>query len=128
MTAYSPLGRGDVKQAGLLSSPLVQRLAAAHGVSAASVLLRWNVQRGVAVIPKSVNPTRIAQNVQQPWTFELTAEETSELDGLADGGRFCKAPWSTFDDRGATDAALSAALSGVARAVFSVASLDITKR
>lgn len=128
VTAYSPLGRGDVKKAGLLSSAVVQRIADAHGVSPASVILRWNVQRGVVVIPKSVNPTRIAQNVQQPWTYELSAEETRALDGLEDGGRFCKAPWSTFDDRSATDAVLSTTLSGVARVLFSVASLDITKR
>lgn len=128
VTAYSPLGRGDVKKAGLLSSAVVQRIADAHGVSPASVILKWNVQRGVVVIPKSVNPTRIAQNVQQPWTYELSAEETRALDGLEDGGRFCKAPWSTFDDRSATDAVLSTTLSGVARVLFSVASLDITKR
>ena len=47
MTAYSPLGRGSKTKAGLLTNPTVQQVAAAHGVSPASVLLRWNVQRPV---------------------------------------------------------------------------------
>lgn len=128
VTAYSPLGRGDVKKAGLLSNAVVQRIAATHDVSPAAVLLKWNVQRGVVVIPKSITPSRITQNVQQPWKFELSSAETAELDLLADGGRFCKAPWSTFDDRGASDRIVSGALTGVASAVFSVTSLDITKR
>ena len=51
VTAYSPLGRGAVKSAGLLTSPTVGRIAEVHGVSAAAVLLRWNLQRNVVVIP-----------------------------------------------------------------------------
>jgi len=126
VTAYSPLGRGDVKKAGLLSSPVVQRIADDKGVSPAAVLLRWNVQRGVAVIPKSANPTRVRQNVQQPWGFRLNPAEVVALDALADGSRFCTAPWSTFDDRTMSDKLLTSVLTGAASAIFSVASLDVT--
>ena len=128
VTAYSPLGRGTVKTAGLLSDPTVARIADAHGVSPASVVLRWNLERDVVVIPKSVSPSRIAQNCNQPWSFQLEAGEKAALDALEDGGRFCTAPWSTFDDKAASEKVLSAALTGVARVIFSVASLDITKR
>jgi alcohol dehydrogenase (NADP+) len=128
VTAYSPLGRGNVKAAGLLSNPTVASIAETHAVSPASVLLRWNLQRDVVVIPKSVSPARIAQNVQQPWSFRLTAEETAALDALEDGGRFCTAPWSTFDDKTRSERLVSAALTGAARVIFSVASLDITRR
>ena len=127
VTAYSPLGRGNVKKAGLLANPTVVRIADSHGVSPASVLLKWNVQRNVVVIPKSVNPGRIDQNVRQPWTLQLSADEIAALDGLEDGGRFCTAPWSTFDDRKASDKVLTTVLTTLARGIFSVASLDITK-
>ena len=125
VTAYSPLGRGDVKKAGMLSSPTVQQIATTHGVSPASVLLRWNMQRGVAVIPKSANPARVAQNAREPWSFALSADEIGALSTLEDGGRFCTAPWSTFDDRTTQDKLLSSTLTGVASAVFSVVSLDV---
>ena len=128
VTAYSPLGRGDVKKAGLLSSPVVERIAKDKGVSPAAVLLRWNMQRGVVVIPKSSNPMRVQQNVQQPWSFVLSQDEVAALDGLEDGGRFCTAPWSTFDDRTASDKVLTSVLTGAASAIFSVASLDVTTR
>lgn len=126
LTAYSPLGRGDVKKAGLLASPTVTAIAQAHKVSTASVLLRWNLERNVVVIPKSVNPTRIASNVREPWSFALTAEERTALAALEDGARFCTAPWSTFDDKTTSARALEGVITLLARGVFSVASLDIT--
>mmetsp|Transcript_41555 Transcript_41555/g.130600 ORF Transcript_41555/g.130600 Transcript_41555/m.130600 type:complete len:384 (-) Transcript_41555:76-1227(-) len=102
--------------------------AEVHSVSAAAVLLRWNVQRNVAVIPKSSNPQRVTQNAQEPWTFKLSESEIAELDGLEDGSRSCTAPWSTFDDRTVSDRLLTGLLTGLARGVFSVGSLDITRR
>uniref|UniRef100_A0A7S2H8S5 NADP-dependent oxidoreductase domain-containing protein n=1 Tax=Octactis speculum TaxID=3111310 RepID=A0A7S2H8S5_9STRA len=126
VTAYSPLGRGDLKGASLLSDPIVGKIAKAHAVSPASVILRWNLERGVAVIPKSVTPSRIRSNAREPLTFALDRDEISELNGLADGVRFCTAPWSTFDDRTPVDRAVSTVLRNVASAVFSVASVDIT--
>ena len=70
LTAYSPLGsparpprwvKGDNPIP--LELPAVLEAAAATGRSAAQVLLRWQLQRGVAVIPKSVTPARIAENL-----------------------------------------------------------------
>ena len=128
VTAYSPLGRGNVKGAGLLSEPTVAQIAEARGVSPASVLLRWNLQRGVVVIPKSSSPARAAQNAQEPWTFRLSGEEMAALDSLGDGARFCTAPWSTFDDRSRSDELVTTSLTAVASALFSVVSLDVTRR
>ena len=95
-------------------------------MSSDHLLLRWNLQRGVAVIPKSANPARVAQNVREPWSFELDAEEVRALDAIEDGGRFCTAPWATFDDRTATDKLVTGLATGLASAIFSVARLDVT--
>lgn len=69
LTAYSPLGSGDrpsrLKQADepvLFEDPVITRIAGRLGVSPAQVLIRWAIQRGTSVIPKSVNPGRIKQN------------------------------------------------------------------
>ncbi|MFV0254189.1 MAG: aldo/keto reductase [Beutenbergiaceae bacterium] len=56
--AWSPLGSGN----GLLDDPVLVQLAAKHGVSAAQVVLAWHLALGNIVIPKSVTPSRIAQN------------------------------------------------------------------
>lgn len=71
LEAYSPLGSPD-RPARLvdaadpepLTDPVIARVAAKHGVSPAQVLLRWQVQRGVVVLPKSVTPARIAANLE----------------------------------------------------------------
>jgi len=127
VTAYSPLGRGGVKGAGMLEDQRVLRIAASHGVSPASVLLRWNLQRQVAVIPKSISADRIAQNALEPWSFQLTRDEVAQLDTLsAQPGRFCTAPWSTFDDRTASDRIASDLITTAANLVFSVVSVDVT--
>lgn len=55
-----------------------RRMAQAHGVSEAQVLLRWAVQQGIAVIPKSTSPARMRQNLDL-YSFELTAAEMAEL-------------------------------------------------
>lgn len=126
VTAYSPLGRGNVKGAGMLDDPVVQNIASTHGVSPASVLLRWNIQRNVIVIPKTANPTRAARNENEPWTFALSQEEMTRLKQLEDGGRFCTAPWSTFSDRSVQDRVASQALQALAGVVFSFTKLDVT--
>jgi len=65
--------------------------------------------------------------VREPWGFALTAEERAALASLEDGGRFCTAPWSTFDDRTTSAKVLEGVITLLARGVFSVTSLDITK-
>ena len=90
--AWSPLGRGT-----LLDDPVVQRVAAAAGRSPAQVVLRWHLQRGDIVFPKSVSPDRIAQNFAV-FDFELGADDVTAIDGLDRGaaGRVGSNP-DTFD-------------------------------
>jgi diketogulonate reductase-like aldo/keto reductase len=80
--AYSPLGVGK-----LLENPAITSVAAAHGKSPAQVLIRWSLQLGNVVIPRSSNPARIAENADV-FDFELTPEQMDSLNGLDDGTRF----------------------------------------
>ena len=91
--AWSPLGRGT-----LLDDPVVQRVAAAADRSPAQVVLRWHVQHGDVVFPKSVSPDRIAQNFAV-FDFELGADDVAAIDALDRGaaGRVGSNP-DTFDD------------------------------
>ncbi|MGW3321069.1 aldo/keto reductase [Streptomyces virginiae] len=78
--AWSPLGQGKE----LLTLPAVTAIAAAHGRSAAQVVLRWHLQHGNIVIPKSVTPARIRENLDV-FGFELSAAEMAALDALGAG-------------------------------------------
>lgn len=79
--AWSPLGQGR-----LLEDPVVTAIAGAQGRSPAQVLIRWHLQSGHVVIPKSVTPERIRANAQV-LGFALSGDEMAALDGLdrADG-------------------------------------------
>jgi 2,5-diketo-D-gluconate reductase A len=79
--AWSPLGQGA-----LLSDPTVVAVAEAHGKTPAQVLIRWHLQLGNIVIPKSVNPDRIASNFDV-FDFELTAQDIASIATLDDGTR-----------------------------------------
>jgi diketogulonate reductase-like aldo/keto reductase len=74
--AYSPLTRGQK-----FNDPTLQGIAKSVGRSPAQVLLRWGIQKGVVVLPKSVTPERIAQNAAL-FDFELSTEAMEALDGL----------------------------------------------
>ena len=76
--AYSPLGHGSD-----ISSDPVEAAAAAHGVTCAQVVLRWHVQKGHVVLPKSTHPDRMRENMQIDG-FELTADEVAAIDALDD--------------------------------------------
>jgi len=76
LEAYSPLGTGRH-----LSSEAAARIAERLGRTPAQVLLRWCVQRGIPVIPKSIHRERIAENAQI-FDFTLTDEDLAELDAL----------------------------------------------
>ncbi|MFJ8212928.1 aldo/keto reductase [Streptomyces sp. NPDC096033] len=90
--AWSPLGQGKE----LLELPAVAAVAAKHGRSAAQVVLRWHLQLGTIAIPKSVNPSRIRENLDV-FGFELDAEDLAALDALgADGRRIGPDP-AVFD-------------------------------
>lgn len=92
--AWSPIGGvknyGDWASYGGKRDPLtetvVTSIASAHGKSAAQVILRWHYQKGVVAIPKSVNPGRIAENIDV-FDFSLNASEMAQLDGLDAGMR-----------------------------------------
>jgi 2,5-diketo-D-gluconate reductase A len=91
--AWSPIGQGK----GLLDNPEVVSLAKAKGVSPAQVVLRWHVQLGNVVIPKSVTPQRIRDNIDV-FSFELTEPEMGQISGLETGERLGPDP-ETFDRR-----------------------------
>ncbi|MCV7154240.1 aldo/keto reductase [Mycolicibacterium pyrenivorans] len=80
--AYGPLGVGN-----LLDNAAVAGVAEAHGRTAAQVLIRWNLQLGNVVIPRSSSPERIKSNLEV-FDFELTDEQMTVLNGLDDGTRF----------------------------------------
>jgi len=79
--AWSPLAQGAV----LGDAPVVAA-ARAHGVTPAQVVLRWHLQQGRVVIPKSVTPARIAANLDV-FGFDLTDAELAAIDGLERDGR-----------------------------------------
>lgn len=78
--AWSPLGQGKE----LLTLPAVAAIAARYGRSAAQVVLRWHLQHGNIVIPKSVTPARIRENLDV-FDFELEAADIAALDALGTG-------------------------------------------
>ncbi|WP_308409662.1 aldo/keto reductase [Streptomyces sp. A3M-1-3] len=80
--AWSPLGQGK----GLLDVPTIIAIAQKHGRTPAQVVLRWHVQTGNVVIPKSVTPSRIQQNIDV-FGFELDAEDLAALAALDSGDR-----------------------------------------
>lgn len=87
--AWSPIGgitfyRGSGKSS--LEDPTILAIAKAHGKSAAQVMLRWGLQHGRSVIPKSVKPARLAENLDV-FDFDLTAQELAAIDGLETGVR-----------------------------------------
>ena len=68
----------------LFTNPVLAEIGAAHGKSVAQVVLRWLIQRGVVAIPKTVNPDRMAQNIDV-FDFELSDEEMTRILGLDTG-------------------------------------------
>jgi 2,5-diketo-D-gluconate reductase A len=79
--SWSPLGQGQ-----LLADPVIGAIAAKHGKTPAQVIIRWHVDSGLVVIPKSVTPERIVQNFAV-FDFQLDAEDKAAIAGLdsADG-------------------------------------------
>jgi 2,5-diketo-D-gluconate reductase A len=84
--AYSPLAVGR-----LIDNPAITSIANEYGRSAAQVLIRWSIQLGNVVIPRSGNPERIADNFNV-FDFELAAEHMEALNGLNDGTRVREDP------------------------------------
>jgi len=84
--AYSSLGQGK-----LLDHPVVVQVANERKLSPALILLRWALQKGTAIIPKSKEFTRITENLKV-FDFVLEAKEMAILDALDDGTRYCWDP------------------------------------
>jgi diketogulonate reductase-like aldo/keto reductase len=80
--AWSPLGQGK----GLLEVPTVVAVARKHGRTPAQVVLRWHLQLGNVVIPKSVTPSRIRENVEV-FDFELDDDDLAAFAALDEGRR-----------------------------------------
>ncbi|MGA9326337.1 MAG: aldo/keto reductase [Salegentibacter sp.] len=85
MTAYSPLGSGDrakemkaEDEPSLLENETIKKIAKKHGASAGQVLIKWSVDRGTAVIPKSTNEKRIKENLKS-IDVELDQEDMKEI-------------------------------------------------
>lgn len=80
---WYPLGgRGYTKE--LLGDSVISEIAEIHGKSSAQVILRWNLQKGVVVIPGSSNPDHIKENTEL-FDFELTTEEMDKINALDRG-------------------------------------------
>ncbi|KAF6107409.1 aldo-keto reductase family 1 member A1 [Phyllostomus discolor] len=102
VTAYSPLGSSDrawhnPDEPVLLEEPVALALAKKYGRSPAQILLRWQVQREVITIPKSITPSRILENIQV-FDFTFTPEEMKQLDSLNKNWRYI-VPLLTVDGK-----------------------------
>ena len=108
VTAFSPLGAASYVELGMaghaesaLQQPAVQHAAAVHGKTAAQILLRWGVQRGTAVIPKSTRAEHLRENLAS-FDFELTSDEMNAITALNktrrfnDPGDFAQKAFNTF--------------------------------
>ncbi len=108
VTAFSPLGSPSYETIGMaradenvLLDPVVTRIAATHGRTPAQVVLRWGVQRGCAVIPKTRQPARLRENLAL-FDFALSPEEMAAISALDrhrrfnDPGHFGEKAFNTF--------------------------------
>lgn len=89
--AWSPLGQGK----GLLEVPAIVAIARKHGRTPAQIVLRWHIQLGNVVIPKSVTPSRIKENIDV-FGFELDPEDMAAISALNEDRRLGPDP-ATFD-------------------------------
>lgn len=107
-TAFSPLGAGSyvglgmaVADESVLVDPTILRTAGKYNKSAAQVILRWGVQRGTSVVPKTVRAHRLLENISI-FDFALTADEMHQIDLLDrnrrfnDPGVFCEQAFGCF--------------------------------
>ena len=84
LEAWYPLGHGD---AGLLNEPRFTKLAQKYGKTNAQIILRWHIQEGTIIFPKSTNPQHIRDNFNI-FDFELTGDELEQIRALDCGKRY----------------------------------------
>jgi len=95
MQAFSPFGAKSYFAMGLASDeddcfndPVLKEIAAAKGKTVGDICLRFQIQRGVSVLPKSVNLERLRQNMEMPMSFELSPEDMAKITVLERNRRF----------------------------------------
>ena len=84
MTAYSPLGHGK-----LLNNTKINSFAEKYNKSAAQILIRYQIERGVIVIPKSKNRTHIEENFNV-FDFKLSPEDINDISSMNNNTKFVK--------------------------------------
>ncbi|KAF4112269.1 aldo-keto reductase family 1 member A1-B isoform X1 [Onychostoma macrolepis] len=102
MTAYSPLGSPDrawkhPEEPVLLEEPAIAALAKKYNKTPAQIIIRWQTQRGVVTIPKSITQSRIKENIQV-FDFTLEPEEMNQVTALHRGWRYI-VPTITVDGK-----------------------------
>jgi alcohol dehydrogenase (NADP+) len=104
LTGYAPLGSAGrpehLKPADepvLLADPTVRAMAERHGVTPAQVLIQWGIARGISVIPKSVRPERLAENLAAAQVV-LTADDLQKIKGLERHRRYFTGQFWTFPE------------------------------
>ena len=90
--AWSPLASG-----GLLDNALLTDIGSKHGKSTAQVMIRWHLQIGNVVLPKSVTAERIVSNIDV-FDFELDADDLIAIEGLEDPSRRTGPNPDTFNE------------------------------
>jgi diketogulonate reductase-like aldo/keto reductase len=94
VTGFSPLGAGSYIELNMataddsaLTNPEINELATVKGVSPAQLILRWALQRGISIVPKSTQEARLKQNLDLDG-FELSGEEMATMAVLDQGRRY----------------------------------------
>merc|ERR1712194_296553 len=107
LQAYASLGGSegaskDKKEANLMENEVVKTLAEKHSVSPGAVLLRWALQKGFGIIPKSSKETRIASNVDEKGilALRLSEEDMAKLDGMNGDNPPKRLTWKGADPDG----------------------------
>lgn len=108
VTAFSPLGALSYlslqmakQDESVLKDEVIQKIAARHGRTPAQIVLRWGIQRGTAVVPKTTRVERLRENIAV-FDFVLTDADMHEIDSLDrnrrfnDPGNFCETAFNTF--------------------------------
>jgi diketogulonate reductase-like aldo/keto reductase len=90
VTAYSPLTQGK-----RLNDPVIKKIAEKHGKTAAQIVLRWCLQLGISIIPKSDRDARIAENADV-FGWELDAGDMEEIEKLDEGQKGNIGEWDPF--------------------------------